>query len=154
MQQYTEQLIERVTQAASEGHNVRVDLKKRTIRVDRKTILTADLPFQPTPMPREACLSELEGLYGIYKHSVPSERTNARRTPFKALPEGMLSDHDLLYGQPRAEALARLETTLLLRILDGSLTWDESMGSWFWQSPQNHDFVILRDWVQPDKQSA
>ena len=61
-----------------------------------------------------------------------------------------MSDEDMLYGQRRDRAQAELELYLLCQILNG-LKWNpETMGRWFWQSKQDKDLVILRQWVESD----
>lgn len=98
----------------------------------------------------EKAFACIEGLYAQYKHSVPSERSERkRRKYFKALPEAELSDEDMAYGVFRDIAQITLELTVLCFILNGSLIWDESkMGRWFWQSPNDKDLIILREWVE------
>ena len=47
-------------------------------------------------------------------------------------------------------AQAELELYVLCQILSG-LKWNpETMGCWFWQSKEDKDLVILRQWVEPD----
>lgn len=88
--------------------------------------------------------------YQQYKHSIPSERSEShRRSYFKALPEKDLSDHDMLYGVSREVARCQLEVFVLLMLFDGQLQWQSKWGSWFWQSPNDKDLVILRQWVEP-----
>lgn len=100
-------------------------------------------------MPLDKALELIEHLYEQYKNSVPSERNdNKRRRYFIALPEHELTDEDMAYGIQREEAQIKLELTILCLILNGSLVWDEvTMGKWFWQSKNDKDLVILRQWV-------
>jgi hypothetical protein len=54
----------------------------------------------------------------------------------------------MLYGVDREVAQFKLETYLLAWILSGLFVWDEeSMGKWFWQSQNDKDLVILRNWI-------
>lgn len=100
---------------------------------------------------KEYIISELNSLYAKYKNSIPSERTNSRRkTYFKALKEHELYDDDMLYGEPREISQFVLEFTLLTLVISGVFDkhWDEwNMGNWFWQSEEDKDFVILKNWV-------
>ena len=84
---------------------------------------------------------ELEAAYDAYKHSIPSEKTMSRTSRFKALPESELSDEDMLYGVKREDAERELEQAL------AGFTIPEDAGSWFWQSPNDRDLVVLRSWV-------
>lgn len=101
-------------------------------------------------VPCEQALAYIEDLYAQYKHSVPSERSERkRRKYFKALPEDDLNDEDMIYGTLRDIAQIVLELTVLCFILNDSLIWnEEKMGRWFWQSPNDKDLVILREWVE------
>lgn len=95
-------------------------------------------------------VTRLEELYAIYKHSVPSERSDRRRTKnFKAIPEHRLSQNDILFGTPREEALAELELHLLASVASGAITWESlGGGAWFWQSGTDPDLILLRSWVE------
>ena len=83
----------------------------------------------------------LEAAYAVYKHSIPSEKTMHRTARFYALPEGELSNEDMLYGMPREEAEAALESLL------GDFAYPEDAG-WFWQSKNDPDLVVLRSWCK------
>lgn len=83
----------------------------------------------------------LEAAYATYKYSVPSEKTMSRVPRFYALPESELSDDDMLYGMPREQAEAALETALAdFKLPEGS--------GWFWQSSKDPDLVVLRSWTK------
>lgn len=87
-------------------------------------------------------VEELEELYAIYKHSIPSEKTMSRTARFHALPERELTDDDMLYGVPREQAQKNLEQALK------GFAIPDSAGSWFWQSPSDRDLVVLRSWMK------
>ena len=85
--------------------------------------------------------AELESVYAIYKHSIPSERTMGRTPRFYALPESELSNDDMLYGVPREQAERELEKALQgFQMPDGA--------GWFWQSENDPDLVVLRSWCK------
>lgn len=91
------------------------------------------------------CSETIEELYGVYKHSIPSEKTMGRVPRFKALPEGELSDDDMLYGVPREEAERQLEKAMR------GFRMPEDAGSWFWQSKKDRDLVVLRSWTEQEQ---
>ena len=91
-------------------------------------------------------LDELEAAYDAFKHSIPSEKSMHRVSRFKALPESELSDDDMLYGIPREEAERALEKALQ------SFTIPADAGSWFWQSENDRDLVVLRSWTANNQQ--
>ncbi len=147
-----QKLLNDILSRVSDGQTFNLDLRSRTIRVGTQTLLKDGDTTGLKPLPgitREQALEQLDGLYAVYKHSIPSERSESRRfNYFKALDVNELDPDDLLYGEAREKARAELETTLLLRVLDGTLTWDAAtMGTWFWKSKTDRDFVILKDWI-------
>ena len=147
-------IYEEAVQAVEEGAKFMIDFPSSCLKVGDKQIIRdgeydGELGVEPcTP---EEFLARVEELYHAYKHSIPSERSESRsRRYFRALPERELSDEDMLYGQRRDRAQAELELYLLCQILNG-LKWNpETMGRWFWQSKQDKDLVILRQWVESD----
>ena len=145
-------------QAAKEGKRVRVNFLTKSMYINKewwvvKGVLQRCSELWPDPdtaaITRERVLKNIEEYYQRYKHSIPSEKSDQQRRPyFYAIPCEELSDEDMLYGEPRLVAQARLEVYLLCAVLDGLLTWDEkTMGNWFWQSKEDKDLVILRSWI-------
>lgn len=141
--------IERV----QKGARFRVSFQTRTLIVGGKKVIDNGTFEGELGIGQVSCdkaLDYIEDLYAQYKHGVPSERSERkRRKYFKALSEEDLSDEDMIYGTLRDVAQAMLELTILCFILNGSLVWDQSkMGRWFWQSSNDKDLVILREWVE------
>ena len=91
---------------------------------------------------KEVTIEELEAAYDCFKHSIPSEKSMNRVSRFKALAEHELSDEDMLYGVPREEAERELEKALR------GFAMPEGAGSWFWQSENDRDLVVLRSWAE------
>lgn len=145
---------EEIISEVNSGARFTVSFEKRTLRLNRKPIDLSGCQVHPRFI-NEPVMRRIERLYKLYKHSVPSERSELhRRCYFKALPEEELSDSDMMYGDSREVARLRLELYVLLCILDGTLTWHEEWGTWFWQSPQDKDLIILRQWVEPQQAPA
>ena len=139
-------------QAVKDGAKFKVDLIGRNLTIDGKQIITngeyeGDLGTSLATI--DDFLYTVGRLYHYYKHSVPSERSESKsRRYFKALPERELSDEDMLYGKRRDPAQIELELYILCQVLLG-LEWDEqTMGRWFWQSKEDKDLVILKQWIQ------
>lgn len=142
------ELIKQALESVKEGARFKVDLVKRNLYVGKKCLIKEG-KFEGTLDGLSFSIYELENLYEIYKHSRPSERSdNKRRCYFRALKCKELSEDDMLYGVDREVAQFKLETYLLAWILSGLFVWDEeSMGKWFWQSQNDKDLVILRNWI-------
>lgn len=134
-----------------EGAKFSIDFKKRTLRMNGKNIdpKSVEMPFKED---FDGLMTNLKIEYNDYKYSVPSERSEKRqRNYFKALPYEELNDDELCYGMRREKARFILEFHILKAIVDGLLTWQDDWGSWFWQSDTDKDFVILREWVEPQQ---
>lgn len=139
-----------LTTKVERGASFSINFKKREIRINKKLIGLKSIEWQTeNEIHFNGGLNSLYPFYHAYKHSVPSERSErASKHYFKALSVKELSDKDFMYGMPRELARFHLEMALLYEIVFGNLKWDDqTMGSWFWQSPDDKDFIILKEWV-------
>ena len=73
-------------------------------------------------------LSKLEELYAAYKTSVPYGK-KGRSKYFYAKEETELTNDQLIYGANRQQAREALELTLLIGILNKTLTWPDDTRS-------------------------
>lgn len=134
------------------GSRFRVNFQNRSLKIDGKYVIKdgkydGELGVELTDSP----LEQITQLYTRYQHSLPSERSeNKRKCYFKSPPEHLLNDEDMLYGRSREYTQIALELYVLGVILNGSLKWDDfAKGLWFWQSPENKDLILLREWIEP-----
>lgn len=147
-----EELIKRV----KEGESFYINFKNKSLKIGKKFIV-ADGVYDDTrtlytdsELEMSDVLAYIEALYENYKHSLPSERSdNRRRQYFRALPVDKLTDKQMVIGESREVARAKLEGFILCMIVDGFFVWDEDeLGKWFWQSKNDPDLVILRNWIE------
>lgn len=145
-------LIKETIKKVSEGSRFKINFENKSLRIDGKYIIKngeyeGDMNF--IKQSSSETISEIERLYDRYRHSIPSERSDAqRKTYFKALAEHELSDEDMLYGERRETAQCALELFILCSILSGSLIWDDfAKGKWFWKSSNVEGLVILKNWI-------
>lgn len=139
-----------LTTKVERGASFSINFKKRELRINKKLIDLKSIEWQTEDeIYFNGGLNNLYPFYYAYKHSVPSERSErASKHYFKALSVKELSDNDFMYGMPRELARFHLEMALLYEIVFGNLKWDDqTMGTWFWQSPDDKDFIILKEWV-------
>lgn len=141
-------------QAVEDGAKFKVCFQSRSLKVNGKYIIhdgkyEGELGVQSCS--EDEFLATVEELYGRYKNSIPSERSESKsHLYFRALAERDLSDDAMLYGERRDKAQLELELYILCQIVSG-LKWNlEKMGNWFWQSKTDKDLVILRGWVEPN----
>ena len=150
-----EQLDSYVVERVRQGAKFRVNFESRSLWLNGKRVIdhgeydTEKFAFHPAVFSTEDLIVCAENLYQRYYNSLPSERNdNRRKRYFLALDERELEDDDMLYGESREIAQAELEIFILLRIIDGSLTWNEEWGKWYWQSKNYPTFIILRQWIE------
>lgn len=130
------------------GARFNVDFKRRTIKVGKNLYDPAEVEGLKCP-PDKDVMQSLEMLYENYKYSIPSERSEQRqRNYFKAVPYEALSDEQMMYGFHREITRFALETFFLIMVVTGQLKWKEDWGTWFWQSQNDPDLVVLREWVE------
>ena len=146
-----EELVKRV----SDGERFYINFKNRSMKIGKKFIIADGvydteielIDFGCTDT--QAVLSEVEKLYQSYKYSLPSERSdNKRRKYFKALSIEEIPDKYLFNAEKREITQAQLEGFILCMMLKDKFVWTEDIGKWFWQSKNDPDLVILRNWIE------
>lgn len=144
------------------GHSYRIDLKEKDLwLLSNEKCIDKGNWYPDSPLinligidecknQNEYCLNVIEELYKNYKYSTPSEQSEKikQKTYFKALSPDEMTDAELITGENRNLAKAKLEGFILCASLAGYLTWDEkTMGKWFYQG-KDKDLVILREWIE------
>lgn len=144
--------------AVEAGARFKVDFQTRSLKVNGKYVIRDGTYEGNLGMPdcsEEEFFSNVEELYRRYKHSIPSERSESTsRRYFMALPEKDLSDEDMLYGQRRDKAQIELELFILCQLLNGFRWNTEKLGRWFWQSKEDKELVLLKQWVEPNNNQS
>jgi hypothetical protein len=144
--------------AVEAGARFKVDFQTRSLKVNGKYVIrdgTYEGNLGVPDCSEEEFFSNVEELYHRYKHSIPSERSESTsRHYFMALSEKDLSDDDMLYGERREKAQIELELFILCQLLNGFKWNPERFGRWFWQSKEDKELVILRQWVEPNNNQS
>jgi hypothetical protein len=137
------------------GERFYINFEKRTMKIGGDTVIdngeydSSKTLFDGAYDPK-SLLDMIAELYRIYKYSLPSERSDAKRKKyFKALLVDELTDEELIVGMPREKAQYMLEAFILCMIVDGYFVWNEELhGKWFYQCPSDPDLIILRSWIE------
>lgn len=153
-----ENIYQEAISAVEDGVNFKIDFQNRSLKLNGKFVIQngkyegeLGVPFCSD----DEFFANVEELYRIYKHSVPSERSESKsRQYFRALSEKDLNDDDMLYGERRDKAQIELELYVLCQILAGFKWNPEKAGKWFWQSKTDKDLVILRNWIEPNNNQS
>lgn len=125
-----------------------VNFKKRTISLRGRDIqLESTQRLSPTEFE-----TQLLDLYLSYKYSVPSETSKKESGYFPALSYEELSMEDLVYGEERVLARAKLELFILQQIKAG-FTWEDVMTlnkkvGWFYQNQHEKELILRREWFK------
>lgn len=140
-----EEFIRRV----EEGENFRINLHTKTLKVGKDKLIDAGIYEGELMLTYDMnVIKTIEDLYAAYRTSTPTERSERRRQSFKALSVEELTDVELVCGENRDIAQAKLEGFVLCAVLSGVLQWHDSYGSWFWRSDNHPDLVILKQWIE------
>lgn len=146
-------IYENALQRIEDGAKFKIDFKSRTLRVNSRCLIDNGVYDRELGIGQAAdeqeFFDEVEKRYARYKHSLPSERsTGKQRLYFMALPESELQDEDMWFGTGRDAAQFELEMYILCQLLQGFVWNERTMGKWFWQSRNDRDLVILREWME------
>ena len=140
-------IYDRLVEHVHDGGRYKIDLVNKTLRLGKEMVinegqyegeLIGDLPRDPWEV--------LEDLYESYYNSCPSARTDRGSRYFKAKPVDEFDFLELLNGETRYEAQAKLEGFVLCAVLAGVLKWNPLYGTWFWRSPKHDDLRLLKIW--------
>lgn len=137
-------------QRVADGARFSVSLDTKSLKLNGQFIIKDGIYEGNLGLPEVPdTLAEIERLYGQYRHSIPSARSESwRRQYFIALSECELSDEDMMYGIRRDTAQVALELFVLGSILNRDIDWEEIAGNkWFWQSPKHPSLILLKHWI-------
>lgn len=148
-------IYEELVQRVSDGETFYINFKNRSLKISKKFVIAdgiydaerqlIEYNFSDTT----TILSKIESLYADYKYSLPSERSDSkRRKYFKAFPMEELTDEQLMVAQRREVAQCKLEGFILCMVLNGKFKWTTEMGKWFWESKNDPDLVILKNFIE------
>lgn len=128
---------------------ITVDFKTRTARNGNKILIKNGIPMNGYTISDKTSIENLDKIYHDYKYSVPNG-VKYQNNYFKALNANEISNTDMIIGANREESKANLELAVLEGIINGSIQkLFTHPNQWFWQSSEDKDFIILREWVEP-----
>ena len=148
-------IYDELVQRVSDGETFYINFKNQSMKIGKKFVIADGIYDTERQLIDCECsdttdvLSRIESLYADYKHSLPSERSDSkRRKYFKALSMEELTDEQLMVAQRREVAQAKLEGFILCMVLSGQFKWVSEMGKWFWESKNDPDLVILKNFIE------
>lgn len=147
-------IFKKTIEKVERGARFYVNFENRSLRVDGKLVIKDGEPLNGEEfgfITDGNPLTYIYHAYELYKHSLPSERSDShRKSYFRALPEKGLSDEDMMYGESREMARCRLELALLIMICTGQFKWRDEWSEWyFYQDEDDKDLVLFRKWFEP-----
>lgn len=147
-----ETIYRKALEAIEGGHPFSISFKDKKLKVGRKLLINNgnwDGSLTDDDYPKFG-IPELEKLYDIFRHSIPSEMSE-RPCKKYFIPLGLdeLDEEDMMYGCRRERARFELEFYLLSGILKGQFSWERLAGEkWFWKSETHASMIMLRDWFE------
>lgn len=134
--------------ALNNEEKIYVNLYKKTLKIGKEMMIErGEIKTDESLTEREDGLTweYVTDLYEQFRTSVPGTgKTKCKY--FKGADESELSLVEKLRNPDRAYALAMLECALLIGGLSNTLTFAD--GQWFYQNPDNKDFVVLKNWIK------
>lgn len=139
-------IYDKLIEHVSQGGKFNVNLKTKTLKIGKKYyVKDGEVMCNDDIMEiNNDAWEYMYELYDNFKHSIPSShyRDNSY---FRALKYEDLSTNDMILGDDRNVAQAKLEGFILFATLNGSLKWKWA-DKWFWQSELDKEFVMLKEW--------
>lgn len=145
-------IYEKIIEAVQQGADFYVNFKTGTLKLDERFIIAENKLCEDTderllPEDMETSVFEhIEELYHGYKYSTPSYVSSEMKSYFTALSQDELNEYYFLTGEQRHVAQVKLEAYIALAKVLGLIKWTDST-SWFWQSKNEPDLVLLRKWI-------
>lgn len=129
------EFVEKVNQ----GNKFKINLNKNESYLNKKKVIL-------TSATSDNLVNELNYIYKQYKESYPSERSEKSRSYFKALSFEEMTDDMLVSGEDRLVQQALLEGFILTHRDNIMEQLFVNTNKWFWQSDEDEDFIILKEW--------
>lgn len=141
-------LFDTVMRLCREGKRIEISLAAHSMSVGNRVMVRDGIwkgNLGIEKVSAEEALRQIEDAYDIFRRALPSG-VGKRWSWFHAEP---CSDEEILWGEDRDTACARLECIVLCHILNGSLNPESApfRDKWFWQSERFSDLIILKEWL-------
>lgn len=137
----------------SKGKRFSIDFKNRNMKIGNKYLVKNGKYEGEYGFTIHEALPHIEELFANYKVSLPSEHSDLRKFYFRAKSVDELSDEEMVLGEEREIARAKLESYILGLMLSG-FNWDaqdELKGKWFWQGTDK-SLVLFKEWFVVNEQ--
>lgn len=142
MKNVYEEFIEKV----ENGQRFHINLKKQRLKVGRTILINnGKIAEGFVGISPDEPLQKIEELYSNYFSSIPSLRSDRRKTYFYAPSADEMELEDLVFGEEREIARVKLEGYVVCLAASG-FEWKNEMGGWFWKSPNFPKLILLREW--------
>ena len=140
-------IYEQLLNAAENGKPYKINFKKRYLEVDGKVLVDGGKCKETYGFEPKWDKEYVEELYVNYYTSRPSERSEKSRSYFYAMPQSEMDDLQIVVGENRLVAQAKLEGVVLGLLLENypyeNLTDEKHT---FWQSEKYPGLILWREW--------
>ena len=140
-------VVEQLIKEVEDGAYFSIDFKERSMKVGKRYLVKKGQYQGEYGFTTHKTLEQIEELYHNYKYSYPSERGEHYKSYFIPLAMEDMTDAEMVLGEEREIARAKLESYILGLMLSGFQwdTQDELKGKWFWKGNES-GCVILKEW--------
>lgn len=141
-------LYEEIISKVGEGEKLKVNFGEKSFHLGKGKFSLASMNFSESLIDFTGDgFDIIEELYHSYKYSTPSEMSaRKRRDYFKALSADEMSDAQLVCGENREVARAKLELFILFGTFENKLPWPDEK-KWFWKG-KDPDLILLKEWFK------
>lgn len=142
-------IYETLIDGVTKGQSFYINFKAKDLKLNKKYLVRngkydGEYGFLPNVK------KHIEELFEEYYFSVPSERSEMKTTYFQHIDNDELEVEDLMCGESRLIAQAKLEGYVLGLILSGC-PWSaiaEDEKNFFWQSKNNKNLIVWKEWFE------
>lgn len=143
-------IYEKLIDGVSKGQSYYINFKTKDLKLNKKFLVkNGEYDGEYMFLPCKA-KEHIEELFESYYFSIPSERSEIQTTYFHHVEDDELSVADLVCGESRFIAQAKLEGYVLGLILS-NCPWEsiaEDKKNFFWQSKNNKNLIVWKEWFE------
>lgn len=143
-------IYEKLVDSVSKGQSYYINFKTKDLKLNKKYLVRNGVFDGDYGLPECDVRERLEELFENYYFSVPSERSELKTTYFHHIDDNELEIEDLVCGESRFLAQAKLEGYVLGLILSKcswSVIADEEK-HFFWRSKKNKNLIMWKEWFE------
>lgn len=149
-------VFDELVEASKRHQPFKIDLKKGVLKINDQTVIENWKPKTDRVLLNQKNYDPWEQLIcnrNDYFKSVKTWQDKCTRSSLdQPVDVEELTNHDLIYGLSRDEAVARYDGYFMLGVVSGILKWPDGFKRWFMRMDldnPNGELILLQKWFQP-----